>query len=156
MVHRGSLWFTLGFAGWAHMKLKGPCSVCDQNRDCRYRLGVGEHAGKVACSTRKCLVALGIRDEEKERLAKASRKAEASNAQGEAAGALLALENAPATVAGMPPPLPLPPPPLPPPTPPLLPLPPPPSPQLRRQSDWLISPFDPAVPAMESVKRGRG
>ena len=61
------------------MALKGPCSVCKMNPECRYRPGVGLHAGKVACSKRKCLIALGIRDEEKERLAKAVKKAQAAS-----------------------------------------------------------------------------
>ena len=51
----------------------GPCDNCGTVRECRYRRGVGEYAGKVACS-RQCHIAFDIRDEEKERLAHAKRK----------------------------------------------------------------------------------
>ena len=51
------------------MPLQGPCDNCGAVRTCRYRQGVGEHAAKVACSSRQCQIKFGIRDEDKEHLA---------------------------------------------------------------------------------------
>ena len=108
-LNRGSTWLRLGSSSMPPKGPAGPCDNCGTVRECRYRRGVGEYAGKVACSARQCQIVFGMRDEDKERLAhqaKAQKSAPASELTELRAGSTGAFDILPQPCLTLPSPLP--------------------------------------------------